>query len=124
VSNSLNFTILVAPSTVAGAVAYVAESSPLEYGIVGLVLAVGMFPITKWMMTRLTTSQKAEIARADRQETRSDKQLTVLISMAAAIRRMNQDHNEDVEARKDAVTQLLDLLDGLPDRIAKNCKKL
>lgn len=69
---------LVMPPVAATAIAAATEASPFEYGLVGLVLIIGLIPIIRWMMKRLDEQQAQAMALAERREEREDKNLVVI----------------------------------------------
>lgn len=93
-SNTLNAVVAVVPPTAAAVVAYVTSASPLEYGIVGVVLTVGLFPIVKWMMNRMDFSQKQEAVLIKSREDRADKHLEQLTNVVIELRTLNNNHRE------------------------------
>lgn len=48
------------PPVVATAIAAVTGATPIEYGIVGIVLIIGIIPVLRWMMNRLDQAQDRE----------------------------------------------------------------
>lgn len=102
--------------------------SPIIGGVAVLVATVLLVPVVRWMMTRQDTLQKesseAAVRREEREEKRAEafaQQVTALAAIVQELRLMNDHHKEMDAARGDAVKEILERIDGLPDRIVKKC---
>ena len=93
-SNIVNLGVAVVPTITASIVAYATDASPIEYGIVGIVLTLGLIPMVKWMMTRMDFAQKQEAELFKTREARADKQLEQITSAVVELRALNNNHRE------------------------------
>lgn len=116
-----------------------ADSTPLIAGIAAALVSGLMIPVVRWMMNRqdaLTAAQQAAAAAAAkeasdaaaRREDREDKRaeafnqaVVALGSINTELRLLNENHKALDANRKQAVDEILERIDGLPDKIVKKC---
>lgn len=91
-SNTVNLLVVAAPPVTASLVAFITEASPVEYGLVGLILTVGLIPIVRWMMRRMDVAQKAEIEASKIRADKDEAHLIQLTKLVGNIETLNKNH--------------------------------
>lgn len=76
--------VFTAP-VVATAIAITTDASPIQYGIVGLILIFGLVPIIKWMMNRMDIYQRNETQIISNMEVRLESIAKILEENAARL---------------------------------------
>lgn len=117
-SNTVNSLVVVVPSVTASIIAYTTNASPLEYGIVGVVLTVGLIPVVKWMMRRMDIAQQADINSAKHRDDNMLKQIEVLTEIRSELRTLNTNHSLFANAMTEQIGDLKQNLAILLERKA------
>lgn len=110
--------VTLAPAAIGAAVTLLTESTPLQYGLVGLVLIGGMFPIVRWMMRRMDFTQKDTAAAAKRKEEREERHIEHLGNMVLELRTINNNFNTAESKRLSEHVDILDRFENL-ERIVR-----
>lgn len=97
---------------VATAVAAATDASPLEYGIVGLVLIVGLIPIIRWMMSRMDAQQKEAADTVKRREDREDKNLEVMTKLTSSLSALTESNRAILIKLESLPSELSRLVNG------------
>lgn len=119
--NSLGEAVVTfAPATVATAIAAATDATPIQYGIVGLVLVGGMFPIVRWMMRRMDWSQKETANLTKRREDRQDLQVVALGNVVTELRLLNQNSNTLENKRTEEHRAVMDRLNEIQRSLLLN----
>lgn len=105
--------VTFAPAVVATVIAAATEATPIEYGVVGLVLVGGMFPVVRWMMRRLDWSQKETAAVSKRREDRQDRLVNTLGKMVIELRLLNQNFNSVEIKRSEEHRDVIEKLNSI-----------
>ena len=105
-SNTVNSFVVVVPSVTASIIAYTTNASPLEYGIVGVVITVGLIPVVKWMMRRMDITQQADINSAKHRDDNMLKQIEVLTEIRSELRTLNTNHSLFASATTEQIGDL------------------
>lgn len=105
-SNTINGVVICAPTLTASLIAAVTQASPMEYGVVGVCLTLGLLPILRWMMSRQDKMQDEANDLAKRREEREDKQIETFQGMMLELRLLN-DHHARMADRLDSIDEKL-----------------
>jgi flagellar biosynthesis/type III secretory pathway M-ring protein FliF/YscJ len=113
--------ILVAGAPVAGLVGFkLAETgdstAPWVAGFAVTVFTLLMVPVVKWMMNRMDGDRKEAVAAAIKREEREEKRQEAFVVQVDAMRGILRAIEDLSEHQK----QIREVIDGLPDRIARN----
>lgn len=113
----------------AGAVvAETADSTPWIAGFAVIVMTALVVPLVRSMMHRLDTQAQQAAAAAERREKREDERheafqqlVQTLGSITLELRSLNEHHREMDRSRIQAVKEIIEKIDDLPDRIVRKC---
>jgi len=107
------------PAVIAAGISATTGATPLEYGVVGIVLIGGMFPVVRWMMRRMDFSQKENAASAKRREEREERHIKHLSDMVTELRVLTQHHVIGDAKRAAEHCDVMDRLENLERVVRK-----
>lgn len=119
-SHTIDAIIVSVTSVTTTSVVAIATEDPIVYTVFGVVVVGLMIPIVRWMMGRQDTLQADYVKILKEQVEASTKNVVALGSIIQELKSLNQHHKEIDRNREAAVKQILERIDGLPDKIKKN----